>query len=291
MYYTKVMRLTKSLNKKFIVFCKSRHFWLAVFVLIVAAGTGTLLAYHARQVSEQVNAINSESASFVKEYDQKIADAQAAKAAALKAAQEAAAKQLAEDAANGTVDVANLNSKACNLSTAHNNPASIDVVVNKQHCIQPLNYQPRDLVTSIGATLSAKAMGAYLQLSAAATSAGLPIYATSSYRSYQDQVATYANWVQTSGRLGADSYSARPGYSEHQTGLAVDVAAGGCVLSCFGTTPQYGWLQQHAADYGFIQRYYIGQESITGYGAEEWHYRYVGIDVARAQWQAGVLRA
>ena len=89
-------------------------------------------------------------------------------------------------------------------------------------------------------------------------------------------------------KRGADTYSARPGYSEHQTGLAFDVAAGSCVLDCFGTTSQYQWLQANAADYGFIQRYYAGYENITGYKAEEWHYRYVGTAVAKDMQARGI---
>ena len=96
--------------------------------------------------------------------------------------------------------------------------------------------------------------------------------------------------MSVSGAAGADTYSARPGYSEHQTGFAVDVAnaTGTCSLDCFGTTSQYAWLQQHAADYGFIQRYYAGFEAITGYKAEEWHYRYVGVAIAKDMQQRGI---
>ena len=101
-------------------------------------------------------------------------------------------------------------------------------------------------------------------------------------------MSTYAYWVSVSGASGADTYSARPGYSEHQTGYAFDVAAGGCALDCFGTTSQYQWMQQHAAEYGFIQRYYAGYESITGYKAEGWHYRYVGVDVAQDMKAKGI---
>ena len=69
----------------------------------------------------------------------------------------------------------------------------------------------------------------------------------------------------------------------------IDVAANGCVLDCFGATSQYQWLQAHAAEYGFIQRYYAGYEAITGYSAEEWHYRYVGVDVATDMKNKGIM--
>ncbi len=129
-------------------------------------------------------------------------------------------------------------------------------------------------------------------MSDAAVAAGESFYITSSYRSYNDQVSTYAYWVRTSGANNADTFSARPGYSEHQTGLAFDVAASvnskQYVLSDFNKTTRYNWLQANAADYGFIQRYYAGSESITGYKAEEWHYRYVGVAVAKDMQKKGI---
>ncbi|MBC7459454.1 M15 family metallopeptidase, partial [Candidatus Saccharibacteria bacterium] len=107
---------------------------------------------------------------------------------------------------------------------------------------------------------------------------------------YSSQVSTYKYWVGVSGAAGADTYSARPGYSEHQTGLAFDVAdsAGAYPLDSFKKTSQYQWLLANAANYGFIQRYYAGYTSITGYTAEEWHYRYVGVAVAKDMASKGI---
>ena len=235
-----------------------------------------------------INALNQKQAAFIASSDKQIADIKAKKAAE-EAARVQAARQLAiESMTADRATAATFDSSVCNPSKTHNDPASIDVVVNKKHCMQPLTYEPSDLVTSNGATLSAKAIAAYNQLFTAAAVAGEPFYVTSSYRSYTSQVQTYDYWVSTSGRAGADTYSARPGYSEHQTGLAFDVAANGCVLDCFGKTSQYTWLQQHAAEYGFIQRYYSGYESITGYETEEWHYRYVGVAVAKDMQAKGI---
>lgn len=182
--------------------------------------------------------------------------------------------------AEGYVDPLTI-TNSCNTLRKHNNPASMDVLVNKKHCLIPESYVPADLETRSGVTLSAKAMPHFQAMLAAATAAGKPLYVTSSYRSYDDQVSTYAYWIATSGQQGADTYSARPGYSEHQTGFVVDVASNGCVLDCFGNTPAYTWLHDHAAEYGFIQRYYAGSEAVTGYKAEEWHYRYVGVTTAK----------
>lgn len=198
-------------------------------------------------------------------------------------AQERAAKQAQSAASAGPID-----SKDCTSGGAHSNPAALDIIVNKKHCIQPLDFVPPDLATVNGATLSAKASANFAAMFAAARKAGLPFSVTSSYRSYQTQISTYDYWVNQSGVARADTYSARPGYSEHQTGLSVDLAAGGCALDCFGSTKQYTWLQVHAADFGFIQRYYKGHEKVTGYSAEEWHYRYVGAATAKAIKASGV---
>ncbi len=146
------------------------------------------------------------------------------KAAELEKRQQEAAKQAAEAAKTGTASSAD--GASCNTSTSHNDPSRIDVLVNKKHCIQPLQFAPSDLITVQGATLSAKAAEAYVALFNAAAQAGQPFYVTSSYRSYATQITTYNYWVAQSGPAGADTYSARPGYSEHQTGLVIDVAAG-----------------------------------------------------------------
>lgn len=100
---------------------------------------------------------------------------------------------------------------------------------------------------------------------------------------------TYNHWVGVSGQILLDTYSARADFSEHQTGLAIDVSAPGCYLDCFGSTTQYRWLAQHAANYGFIQRYPAGSESITGYSDEQWHWRYVGRDIALSMKERGIV--
>jgi D-alanyl-D-alanine carboxypeptidase len=238
--------------------------------------------------TSEVNSTKNKQATtqWLAELDAKIQATKDRKAAEAKVAQEAGHKKAAEAAKNGSSST--LDSKLCNNATEHSNPSAIDVLVNKQHCIQPLTFVPNDLASAQGAILSAKAIVAFKKLYAAAAAAGQPFYVTSSYRSYEKQVATYNRWIATSGQAEADTYSARPGYSEHQTGLAFDVATTGCTLNCFGSTPQYQWLQKHAADYGFIQRYHTGHELVTGYKAEEWHYRYVGVEVAKDMRAKGV---
>ena len=103
----------------------------------------------------------------------------------------------------------------------------------------------------------------------------------SGFRSYEYQTKLYQNYVNKDGKEAADTYSARPGYSEHQTGLAFDILNGAGGL--LGENPQdekaIEWLHSHAHEYGFIVRFQEGKEAITGYQAEAWHLRYVG-DIA-----------
>ncbi|NCU37925.1 hypothetical protein EOL96_02600 [Candidatus Saccharibacteria bacterium] len=167
-------------------------------------------------------------------------------------------------------------------------PSSLQVIINKKHCYSPLNYSPPDLVSVDDVTMRSEAASQYAAMKNAAAAAGQSFSASSSYRSYDTQIATYNYWVGISGSVQADTYSARAGYSEHQSGLAVDVKAGGCALSCFTNTTQYAWLKEHAAEFGFIERYPAGLTSITGYTPESWHWRYIGIAVAQDMKTKGI---
>lgn len=266
---------------------RMRRFIVYALVLILAgASSAAILISHNREVDAQVAQIEADQKAFIDDVD---AQLRAIAERKERERQEAAANAIADQSTQSSTEVAaTINAADCNIDTAHNNPASVDVVVNKKHCIQPLLFAPDDLVEVYGAVISAKASDAFTALYNAAATAGQPIRVTSSYRSYSTQVNTYNYWVSVSGTVGADTYSARPGYSEHQTGLAVDIAAGGCALDCFGSTSQYQWMLANAANYGFIQRYYAGSEAITGYSAEEWHYRYVGEAVAKDMKAKGI---
>jgi len=262
-----------------------RHIIVISVVIFLSAFVSVFLYMYNNQqeslIKDTIASSESSSKDIQAKIDQVLAEKAAIAAAELKAHQEQDAKIAAEQAKTATAATAvNIDSLACNTSLTHTDPSKIDVLVNKKHCVQPVTYVPSDLVNIDGATLSAKASTSFDAMYNAAVAAGYAISVTSSYRSYSTQVATYNYWVSVSGKNGADTYSARPGYSEHQTGLAIDLASGGCALSCFSTTALYGWLQENASKYGFIQRYYKGDESVTGYSAEEWHYRYVGVDVA-----------
>lgn len=169
-------------------------------------------------------------------------------------------------------------------------PTFIIVIVNKKHCIDPPGWQPSDLVELGEFSLRKEAAEAFSRMRTAASQAGHSFEPSSAYRSYAGQVATYNSWIETYGnQAAADQVSARPGFSEHQTGLAVDLRANtSCALDCFGKTSGYTWLTQHAADYGFIERYPAGLTSITGYSPEVWHWRYVGTKVAKDMKDKGI---
>ena len=109
---------------------------------------------------------------------------------------------------------------------------------------------------------------------------GLTIKAMSTYRSYSYQDNLYKKYVTLDGIEKADTYSARPGYSEHQTGLAIDVFNEKSSYTDFENTEEYKWMQEHAHEYGFILRFPKEKEQETGYQFEAWHYRYVGITPA-----------
>jgi zinc D-Ala-D-Ala carboxypeptidase len=158
---------------------------------------------------------------------------------------------------------------------------SVTVVVNKKHRL-PEGYSPATVNFKSGSLRSVAAEAAQ-KLFDAALNAGYQPKLVSGYRSFSQQTVVYNGYVEQDGQANADTYSARPGHSEHQTGLAMDVgnANGECELnSCFGSTALGIWIAQNAHTYGFIIRYPLGKEEFTGYQYEPWHLRYVGIDVA-----------
>jgi D-alanyl-D-alanine carboxypeptidase len=160
-------------------------------------------------------------------------------------------------------------------------PDSIWVVVNKQRPLDPLDFEPGDLVAAGNQRLRREAAAALQTMRDKAAEENLPLLVISGYRSYGTQQSVYAREVANYGQETADMQSARPGHSEHQTGLAVDVGGGGCgIEDCFGETAEGKWVAAHAHEYGFIVRYVPGKEDITGYKPEPWHIRYVGKELA-----------
>ena len=126
-----------------------------------------------------------------------------------------------------------------------------------------------------------EAKEAFEMLSEASIANGTPVYGQSAYRPYSMQEKLYKNAVSSMGQKQADIDTARPGHSEHQTGLTIDVSStkGGNMLY-FDKTKSFTWMNENAHKYGFILRYTKENENITGFMYESWHYRYVGVKVA-----------
>lgn len=171
-------------------------------------------------------------------------------------------------------------------------PNSIWVVVNKRFAL-PADYAPADLTVpkvplrvpgNESMQLRREAAGALERMFKAAANQDLDLMLSSGYRPYSYQVGLYNSYVKSQGQAAADTFSARPGHSEHQTGLAADIEGTDrkCeLLACFAATPQGQWLAANSYKYGFIIRYPKGLEAITGYEAEPWHIRYVGVGLSK----------
>lgn len=155
-------------------------------------------------------------------------------------------------------------------------------VVNKSYAADQ-NYKPVSTNNSWG--LTNETWTAFQNLRSAASRAGYNFWCVSGYRSYWTQNSLYNSYVNRDGRAAADRYSARPGHSEHHTGLCLDVNN---ASSSFNNTREAQWLAQHCAEYGFIIRYPQGKESKTGYMYESWHIRYVGTDLAKTLTNSGL---
>jgi len=174
------------------------------------------------------------------------------------------------------------------------NPEDILVLCNKYNSL-PDNYVPSDLVevtsansAASGLKLRKEAAEAFDKLCAGAKKDGYTILGASGYRSYSTQKTLYNNYAASDGIANADTYSARAGFSEHQTGLAIDVKNATVAYDSFGTTPEYQWAKENVQKYGFIIRYLPSTIGITGYKSEEWHFRYVGVDTAAAVYDLGI---
>ncbi|QGQ18444.1 D-alanyl-D-alanine carboxypeptidase family protein [Cellulomonas sp. JZ18] len=161
-------------------------------------------------------------------------------------------------------------------------PASPWVVVNKQHPL-PAEHVPPDLVEVEGVPVRQVAAADVAAMLAAARAEGVALELRSGYRSYAEQAAARDAVEARRGFAHAERYSARPGHSEHQTGLAVDVDSGStpsCNLqTCFATTPEGVWVAQRAAEFGLVVRYTEQNTAVTGYAPEGWHLRWVGRDL------------
>ena len=169
--------------------------------------------------------------------------------------------------------------KAINLNTP-------TILVNKYYYLEN-NYVPNNLekISSNYALSNMKlvnvAKDAYEEMAKAAQKDKRKLVVMSAYRSYDYQVNLYNRYAKKDGTDKADTYSGRPGFSEHQTGLAFDLYNGKTVYTRFEETKEFEWMQENAYKYGFILRFPKDKERETGYVYEAWHYRYVGKEIAK----------
>lgn len=180
------------------------------------------------------------------------------------------------------------------------NPEELDVLVNKKRKL-PENYVPEDLVTLSELPtvllnpevnqLRSAACQALKELFTAAEEEGYELHARSGYRSYYTQASLYSSYVDNYGRAAADMYSAKPGRSEHQTGLSIDITCQALnykLDTTFAETEEGKWVAENAHTYGYIIRYPKGKEEITGYAYEPWHIRYLGTELAEKIYESGL---
>lgn len=184
-------------------------------------------------------------------------------------------------------------SSAAALPQLHSltDPASPWLVVNKHRPLVPADYIPADLVQpNVAAVVSGEAAllngttaAAAEAMFAAAAQEGVILTLASGYRSYGTQVATYNGYVASRGQADADTASARPGYSEHQTGWSFDIGDGGGACGfqpCFADQPAAVWVKANGHRFGFVVRYPWMFHPITGYYYEPWHLRFIGVEAA-----------
>lgn len=159
------------------------------------------------------------------------------------------------------------------------------MLVNKYNHL-PENYNPSDIVDvknwyCYGENkIKEEVYQKFIEMFNAAESDGKKIIISSGFRTYDEQKETYNNYVDRYGVKKADSLAARPGFSEHETGLTLDITTGTATKDTFEDTEAFKWLNENSYKYGFILRYPKDKEDITGYDYEPWHYRYVGVEVA-----------
>lgn len=162
------------------------------------------------------------------------------------------------------------------------------VIVNKTYTLPKTYYPALDYATPDDVfPVTPETRAAFNRMCADAAKEGIWFYSVSSFRDYPTQEWLYNSYIQSHGKESADRFSARPGHSEHETGLAIDI------IDChtvFETTKEGIWLAEHCNDYGFLIRYPKGKESVTGFMYEPWHIRYLGSpELCRAIAEAGTM--
>ncbi|MFV0394810.1 MAG: M15 family metallopeptidase [Coprobacillaceae bacterium] len=171
-----------------------------------------------------------------------------------------------------------------------NNADALDVLVNKFYKL-PDSFEPINLILvnlDREQYLRQEAAEAFFALRDACEAEGFSLSAFSGYRSISKQESNYNNMIASFGEEHTNRYVARPGQSEHNTGLAVDVSIDGIYYEDIESSPYYPWFREQLVNYGFILRYPEGKEDITGFGYESWHLRYLGEDLARKVVDSGL---
>ena len=178
-------------------------------------------------------------------------------------------------------------------TTLTNMKLGYGILVNKYYSL-PEKYAPDDVVSMSsqysypGNSIRKEVYDAFKEMSLAARSEKITLIVNSSYRDYTTQKEIYDDYADKNGKEYADKFAARPDYSEHQTGLALDIFTPGTGMKTFGESDAFKWLLKNSYKYGFILRYPEGKEDITGYAYESWHYRYLGKDLAKKVYESGL---
>lgn len=172
-----------------------------------------------------------------------------------------------------------------------NDTYSIDMIINKYNGVSE-NFEPNNLtkipseyckIKEEDEYLAKDALNAYTEMLEAAKAEGYDILVNSAYRSYKDQDEVYQTYYNLYGENYVKKYAAKPGYSEHQTGLALDIASANS--SIFEESKEFTWMKENSYKYGFVLRFPKNKADVTGFKYEAWHYRYVGKDIAKYMYE------